>query len=120
MRIACLPKASVAIHVNGSALQEHEAESEYRSRAILYVETVHGAEFSVVVNFENNFTPCDKLLVCNVSSDGQGATSHSIYPDRLKQGVTKCICRARDDVNGISCCRKFTFSKHESSNTAPD
>jgi hypothetical protein len=109
MRIACLPKASVAIHVNGSALQEYEVESEYRSIANSYVETVHGAEFSVLLKLGRNFTPRDKQLVCNVSLDGQGATSHLLYPEDLERGVVKCIDSARDDVDGISYYRKFTF-----------
>lgn len=62
MRIARLPKASVAIHVNGNALREYEAESEHPTTATSYVETVNGAEFSVVLKLERGFSFRDKEL----------------------------------------------------------
>jgi len=116
MRIARLPKASVAVHVNGRALQEYEAESEDPMTATSYVETVNGAEFSVVLKLDRGFRPGDKSLAVNVSLDGSPATGLLIRENELKMGITQSINKMVDEVDGVSCYRMFTFAQHKSSN----
>ena len=116
MHIPGLPKASVAIHVNGSALHEHPAESEFPMTATSYVESVSGAEFSVVLKLERRFAHQGKrVLVCAISLDGQVVTSHLLNKKYLSQGTTKCWDNALDDVDGVSRFRKLTFAQHASS-----
>jgi hypothetical protein len=126
MHIALLPKASVAIHVGGNALHEYTAESEHPMKATSYVETIDGDEFSVVLKLEPNFTPRyavsrddslrrDNRLVCAISLDGQGVASHAFNAKQMKHGFTKGMDNARDNMDGVSCYRKFTFAQHESS-----
>ena len=121
MHIAGLPRASVALHVNGAALQEYGAESEHPMTATSYVETVHGAEFSVMLKLERNFTPRgsflrhDERLICAISLDGQAVTSHLLTAQHLKTGLTYGMDNARDNVDGVACYRKFTFAQHKTS-----
>jgi hypothetical protein len=118
MRIARLPKASVSIHVNGSALYEHMAESEHQMIAISYVEAVSSAEFAVVLKLEPRFTLRDKLqvLVCAISLDGEEVKRHLFREAHMRHGIIDCIDSAPDDLDGVTCSRKFTFAQHASSN----
>jgi hypothetical protein len=118
MRIDNLPKASVAIHVNGSALHEHMAESEHPMVATSYVETVSGAEFSVVLKLEPRFRLRDKsqALVCAIPLDGQEVMRHLYREQHMRHGYTDCIDNALDDLDGVTYSRKFTFAQHASSN----
>jgi aspartyl/asparaginyl-tRNA synthetase len=117
MHIAGIPKASVEIHVNGSALHEHPAESELPMTATSYVETVGGAEFSVVLNLERHFTHFtlrdkQQVLVCAVSLDGQEVLRRMFRSEHLRKGTTHCMDNAPDEME---CFRKFTFAQHASS-----
>jgi hypothetical protein len=100
MRIDNLPKASVAIHVNGSAPHEHMAESEHQMIATSYVEAVSGAEFSVVLKLEPSLRLRDKsqVLVCAISLDGQEVMrppqtrrAHEARYHRLRGQRTRCL-----------------------------
>lgn len=107
--------ASVAIHVNGSALHEHTAESEQPRTVTSYVDTVSGAEFSIMLNLGPHYTPREKALVCAISLDGQEVTRHLFRSDACRRGFTHCIDNALDNVDGVRCFKKFTFAQHVSS-----
>jgi hypothetical protein len=85
------------------------------------VETVHGAEFSIVLKLERNFKPRgspmrrDERLVCAISLDGQAVTSHLLNEKQLKNGITYGMDNARDHVDGVACYRKLTFAQHKTS-----
>jgi hypothetical protein len=104
MRIDRLPKASVAIHVNGSALHEHMAESEHQMIATSYVEAVSGAEFSVVLKLEPRFRLRDKsqVLVCAISLDGQEVMRHLRREEHMRHGITDYVDSAPDVLDGVT------------------
>jgi hypothetical protein len=62
--------------------------------AMSYVETIHGAEFSVVLKLEHNFIPRDMQLVCKISLDGQRATSILTHPSVLSKASSALTARA--------------------------
>lgn len=83
--------------------------------ATSYVESVSGAEFSVVLKLERHFAHQGKrVLVCAIFLDGQVVTSHLLNKKYLSQGTTKWD-NALDDVDGVSRFRKLIFVQHASS-----
>jgi hypothetical protein len=115
MRANHLPGVSVAIHVNGNALHEHQADSEDAKTALSYVEIVEGAEFSVVPTLGPEFAYCNEHLQIRLYLDGCKIRSHVMQPAGPKKGAMKSFDSVREHENGYSSYRKFAFAQHRSS-----
>jgi hypothetical protein len=115
MRASHLPGASVAIHVNGNTLHEHQADSEDVKTALSYVEIVEGAEFSIALTLEPEFTYYKDHLQVRLYLDGRKVKSRVMQPVGLKKGIMKSFDSVREYANGYSSYRKFAFASHKSS-----
>jgi hypothetical protein len=117
MRADCLPKVSVAVHVNGNALHEYhaESESEHANTAVCYVEAVSGAEFSLVLAIEPGYAHLKDDLQFRIFLDGNPARSQIVNPPKQKGNCTIATDSVRRYEDGYSHYRKFTFAPHETS-----
>jgi hypothetical protein len=117
MRADCLPKVSVAVHVDGNALHEYhaESESEHVNTAVCYVEAVSGAVFSIVLTIEPGYTYRSESLKLRIFLDGSRARSIIINPAKMTNGYTTSVESVRRHEDGFNYHRKFTFSQHETS-----
>ena len=113
MRATCLPNVSVAVHVNGDALHEYHADSEYEKTALCYVEAVSGAEFSLVLTTEPGYAYPKGGLQFRVFLDGNRARSIIVTP--TKKGSTSSIDSVRRHIDGVSYYMKFIFARLETS-----
>jgi len=112
MRANCLPNVSVTIRVNGHALLEYSADSEDEMAALCYVESVDGAQFSIVLTVLPGYEHRDDDLQFCVSLDGCYTRSLAISSAWVKQGTNVIsIDSTLDYADGLSSRRKFTFAR---------
>jgi hypothetical protein len=115
MRAYHLPGVSVAIHVNGNALREHQADSADAKTALSYVEIVEGVEFSIVLTLEPEFAYRKDHLQVRLYLDSNRIKSHVMHLAGLKKGTVKSFDSVSEYENGYSSYRKFAFAQHRSS-----
>jgi hypothetical protein len=116
MRANCLPNVDVKIQVNSNSLPEYQVDSGDAMAGLSFVETIDGAQFSIVLTVLPDYQHRDGDLELCISLDGCKARSLAITSDWVKKGNNLIIIDSTHDyADGLASSRKFAFGTTKTS-----